>query len=707
MDEPATTDQEILTECHDRLKLSIEAESKNRSDAMDDLLFGAGEQWESRVKQDRTTDNRPCLTVNLTDTMVRRTINACRENRPRIKVHPVSDGADKQTANVIDGLIRHIEYSSSADVAYDCGVEGAIRGGWGYIRLGADYLDPESFDQDLKIERVRNCFTVYPDPSSQTVDGSDYQWVIVSEMMARTEYKQRYGDIDSGGWQYLGEGDNVSDWSNKEQIRVAEYFRIVQRKDKLLKLSNGSNVLRSRLKDDSRLKMMQMGLTIVQERETYVPQLQWFKLNAHRVLDRRDMPGRYIPIVPVYGREQDLNGKVIRKGMIRDMKDPARIFNFAETAKAETYGLQPRAPWLGPEGFMDGHEIAWGDANRKPIVALEWHPTQNPDGSVAPPPQRQMPPNVAEGFKEWSESAQSNFLAVAGMPNDPGQDAKGEVVSGVAIRRRQGLSDISHYDFYDNLTRSLRHLGRIIIDVLPYYYDTPRMARIIGEDGTPQSVQLNEQKQEMSPQGQAIDKVKNDMTVGRYEVVVDTGPSYQTKREESADALLQLTATPKLGEMLSSSAGDLIVRSLDFPNSDAIADRLQSQIPAAQTDPNSDLPQKAQVMIAGLQQQLKQLGQQNLALHLELETKKGIVKMQEEGKTERERMWITSENRNTDLKVGAEREDTHVDAITRHDVAEIGAAARMMDSASERSHQKDMMTRELAHAVTQSEKSKD
>lgn len=693
LDDAAVTDSEILTEAQERLKLAIEAETVNRKDALDDLNFGAGNQWETRVKQDRDTENRPCLTVNITDAMVRRVSNACRENRPRIKVHPVSDGADKQTANVIDGLIRHIEYASSADVAYDAAIESAIRGGWGYIRVSADYVDDKSFDQDLKIERVRNPFTVYPDPSSQAPDGSDYEWCIVSEMMGRQEYKARFGQIDSGGWQYLGAGDNLSDWSNKEQIRVAEYFRIERKADKLLKLSTGKSILKSQLVKEAQALMAQEGVTIVDERKTVTRQVCWYLLNHARILDQRILPGKYIPIVPVYGRELDLNGKILRKGMIRDMKDPARIFNFAETAKAETYGLQPRAPWLGPEGFMSGKESAWRDANRKPIVALEYKPTLNPDGSVAPPPQRQMPPPVADGFKEWSESAQSNFLAVAGMPNEPGADAKGEVVSGIALQKRQGLSDISHYDFYDNFTRSQRQVGRIIVDLIPSYYDAPRIVRIVGDDGTPSSVQLNEQ---------TADHVKNDMTVGRYEIVIDSGPSYQTKREESRAFQIELLKGP-LGEMIAQNAGDVVVRGFDFHNSDKIADRIQSSIPAAQTDPQSDLPEKAQVMIAGLQAQLKQLGQKNLALELEIQAKHGLEKIKQDAETDRAHLAATTKVHDTDTRSKTSIDVAHIQAVTAHNTAEIHAATQLLNTNTEAAHDR-AAAREIIDQGTEASK---
>lgn len=681
-DSPAQTEQGIIDECIKRFELSSAAESKNRTEALTDLNFGNGDQWPKDIASGREQSSRPCLTINITDAMVRRVVNACRENRPRIKFHPVGDGADVQTAKVRNGIMRHIEAGSNADFAYDAAIESAIRGGWGYMRLSSKYVDDKSFDQDLMIERIRNPFTVYADPSSTAPDGSDMAWCIVTDMMRRDDFKEQYGEASP--WNLASPGDGVADWSNKEEIRIAEYWRIERQEDTLCLLSTGKSVLKSVLSSkDARGLIKGAGVTILKERATVIKTVKWYLLTHDRVLSKRDWPGKYIPIVPVYGRELDINGKVSRKGMIRDLRDPARMFNYAETSKTELYALQPKAPWLIAEGQMEGHEAAWRDANLKPVVALPYKPTLDQGGNPTPPPQRQNPPPVAAGFAEWSESSQSNFMIVAGMPNEPGQDAKGEVVSGVAIQKRQGLSDVSHYDFYDNLVRSLRHLGTIANDLFPYFYDTERMQRIIGDDSAPDMVKINEKQTD--PVTQAVTAVKNDMTSGRYDVVVDTGPGYQTKREESAQALLQLLATP-LGEMTAQVAGDIVVRSLDFPDADTIADRMAASIPGAQIDKNSDIPPKAQMMIAGLQSQLKQANQRTLALQLEMEAKHGLEQMRQQGETQRVQMKEAAETQRTHLKIGAQVHDTHVKSVTAHDVAEIHGATQLLNTHAEAAH---------------------
>ncbi len=689
--EPAQTDQEIVRECQERFRSAQASESSNREQAIFDKKFVNGEQWDTPIQQSRTLNDRPCLTINITGAIRNRIVNACRENRPRIVTHPVSDGADIQTSKVLNGLIRHIEYESGADYAYDAAIENAIDGGWGYIGLDHDFESPDSFDQKLKIIAYPNPFVCYMDPGSRLPDGSDMEWFLETTMMKRTEYRDRFGHIDNSGWVYQGRGDNLQNWSNKDEIRVGKYFRIERRKDKLILLSDGTKAFESEYNGKA---------TVVHSRETVRRFVVCYLLNAFKVLDKELIPGDYIPRVPVYGRRMDLDGKVDIKGVVRDLRDPARMYNYAQTAKTETYALQPKAPWLMPEGSMDGHEAAWRDANRKPIVSLEYKPIRLEDGSYAPPPQRQIPPQPNAGFAEWGESTKADFLAVANMPHDPNQDLKGEVVSGIALRRRQGLADLGHFDFYDNLTRSLRHLGRIIMGQIPYFYDTTRMIRIVQEDGTPQTVTINEPQ--FNPQTQAIEKIKNDLTVGRYEVVVDTGPAYQTKREESAEAMMELLGTP-LGEMVANTSGDLIVRAMDFPNADSVANRLIAAIPAAQMDQNSDMDPKAQAIIAGLQAQLKQANQKQMALELELHAKAGLEHMKQTAETDRLQMKLKSEEERAKLAAVTKTHDTHVRAVTEHDKAEITVAGQLLNTNLEAAHDR-AAAKELATSAVKAEK---
>jgi hypothetical protein len=699
-DKLATSPDEIIREARDRLTLSTAALGDNRKNAIAAMEFLSGKQWPADITADRTAANRPCLTINITDAVSRRVKNSCRENRPRIKIDPVGEGADIETAKVLNGLTRHVEAISGADYAYDCAQGNAIDGGEGWLSVANDFVDEQSFDQELFIVGHKNPFKIYPDPASVMPDGSDLKWLIESEMVDRMDYKQRYDDLDEGGWKFLGQGDGVAEWSNKEQIRVAKYWRIETKPDTLLKLADGRSVRKSTLQNGKALKAVGM---VIQERPTMRRLVRCYLLSINKVLRTWDWPGRYIPYVPVYGRELDINGKVVRKGMISDLMDPARMYNYSETAKTEIYALQPKAPWLMPSGSMEGHEPAWRDANLKPIVALEYKQQYGADGTTPlPPPIRQNPPPLGAGFQEWSQTNQSNFMAVAGMPHEPNQDAKGEVVSGIALKKREGLADISHFDFYDNFCRSLKQLGRILVDLYPHFYSAERMQRIIREDGTSELVPINQQQV-----SNGIQTVKNNLQVGRYDVTVDTGPAYQTKRQESAEALLELvTGAGKMGEMISVSAADKVMRQFDFADSDGIADRLMSLIPAAQAEKqmgNMSVDQ-LKAMVAGLQGQLQQANQHGMALELELKSKRGIEELKQGHEDARHAETLKVKREDVLTKAHTQMVDTHTRAHASIAVAEIGAAGQIMNTHAEAAHEKEL-AKETAKAAEKVEKS--
>lgn len=673
----------LILECQERFRLAVESFDRNRKEFEFDKRFVEGDQWDPTIRDERFSDRRPCLTVNLTAAVVQRVLNMCRENRPRIVTHAVGNGADVETAKIIDGMIRHIEYSSNADYVYDTALENAIQGGWGWMSVQSEYVSEHSMDQDLKLCAWFNPMMIYQDPNTRAPDGSDMEWLIETEFMSRVDYRQRYGELDPEGWRYVGGGDDVGDWSSKEKIRVAKYWRVERYKDKLVQMSDGKCYFHDELM--SREGRQILGLTKVAEREVLRRRIVCRLLTQQKILHTVTWPGQWIPFIPVYGRRYDLNGRISLKGLVRDLRDPARIYNYAQTSKTEQYALQPKAPWVGPAGFMDGKENQWRDSNRKPLVALEYIPIRLEDGSYAPPPMRQPPAQPATGFMEWGDSTKSDFLALAGMPHDPNQDKQGEVVSGIALARRAGIADLANLDFYDNFTRSLAHLGRVLIDLIPHYYDTPRVMRIIREDGTHDLVGINQPQ--LDPVTQAVEKVLKDVRVGDYDVVIDTGPAYQTKREQSAEAMLELLRTP-VGEMVAQTSADLMVRAMDFPNADSVADRLVTLIPAAQMEKGSKFPPEAQAIIQGLRQQMQKLQQSHMALELELKTKQGLEQMRQSGETHRTLIRTQTQLEDARLRAHTDTHRTHVQAVTAHDVAEIGAAGKLMQTTANAAHER-------------------
>lgn len=690
----AISEEDIFTEARERLQIAQDAESEDRIAALEDLDFDAGNQWDTDMSLQRQLDKRPALTINHTHVVVQRVINTLKQQRPRIKCHPVSN-ATVDDAKVVNGLIRHIETLSNASVAYDLGGTSAVKIGWGYWRINSEYCDEKSFDQELKIVPIGNTFTVYDDPAAQMPAGEDRDWCIITEVMKRTEYKRKYPDAINANWEATGSGDINLDWEDKEQVRLAEYFRIVNKKDVLYRLEDGSAMLKSEFDrypaGTFKIAKGQDGKIV--SRETYRHQVQWFRLNGKKVIDRRELPGKYIPIIKCIGNVENVNGEIKRCGMIRDLKDPARMYNYWRSAETERYALAPKAPWVMAEGQADGHP-EWDEANQKSFSRLVYKPVQQDDGSMAPPPMRQPPAPVEAGMAQAAAGAEHDLTAIAGMMPENPQDRAAVVSGNKYLQRRQGMADLVHWHYYDNQTYSIMFTGIILLDLIPYYYDMPRMQRIVGDDGLPQMTKINDKQQiGEDDQGNPIWQIKNNMTVGKYDVVMDTGPGYQTKREENAENMIQLLGTP-LGEVVVKTGADVVLRNMDFNGADVLADRAMVTNPEAMDQAVKDLPEQAQNIIGAMQAQIQQLTDTNQKLEQEVKFRMSVEQMKDEGQTKRKLMEVTTKAHDTERKAESEdlnskrdyegwMEEVHINANVKKDVAEIQAAASLLNTRAE------------------------
>lgn len=606
----ADDDKAIIAEAIARMQISVTADSENRSEAIDDLKFKKGEQWDPAVKAQRVRDQRPCLTMNKLPTFVHQVTNAQRQNVPSINVHPVGAG-DKAVAEVIQGGIRHIEYSSNASVAYDTAVNSAAEIGFGYFRLVTTYCREDSFDQEIQFRRIRNPFTVYMDPSHVNPDGSDQQWCILSVKVPRAEFKAEFPNSEPVDMSAIrGLGDAAHDWADDDCVRLSEYYRIHREPAKVVLLSNGE----SGYKDD--LLEVPPGVTIKAERDSWRTKVQWFKLTATEILDRADIPCKWIPVFPVYGDEIDIDGKVSRSGLIRNAKDPARMYNFWMTAATEEVALRPKTPYIGAEGQFEGHESEWAAANTSSFPFLEYKPKAL-GGMLAPPPQRQPMADLPSGVLAMAMHANDDIKATTGI-YDASLGARSNETSGVAIRQRDRQGDTANFHYIDNLHVTLRHVGRCIVDMWPKVYDAQRTLQIMGKDGKVSSVPINTpvppEQQKPDPRTGAIQQVLNDMTVGEYSVTISSGPSYDTMRQEAVDGMIQTAQSwPKLMDI----AGDKVVRSMDWPMSDEIADRIEKTLPPelrdqeegpdGEPDGQPELPPEVQQQMQQMEQALNDL----------------------------------------------------------------------------------------------------
>ena len=652
-----------ITEAIKFWRLVNDSDSTNRAEALNDIKFAAGDQWPVEIQNSRNLESRPCLTINKTDAYIRQVTNQQRQQRPRIKVHPVNNLADYKIAQVIEGITRHIEVNSSADTAYDTAFDYAVRMGWGYWRVNYKYVREDSFDQEIYIDAIDNPFTVYFDPNSIRPDGSDAERCLITTVLDKKIFREMYpGANDGANFQQRSTGDDTAAWITKEDIRIAEYFWIERERAKLYLLSDGTA---SFADSDGFFKRVEAaGLTVVDERESFRKAVKWAKMTALEVLEEKTWAGKYIPVVPCYGAQVIVDDKRKKYGLVRFAKDPQRMYNFWRTSMTESVALAPKAKWLLAEGQDEGHENEWAMANIKSMPVLRYK-QKDIEGVPAPAPQRLQPEPPPAGIMEAAGAISADLQMVLGIM-DPNQLPSGNI-SGKALQGQQNQVDLSNFHFYDNLTRSIAQTGRIILDLIPKIYDTQRVMRIIGSDGQPDMTTINEQNE--------IGEVLNDVTVGEYDVVMDTGPGFQTKRQQAVESMMPLLTS---NQELFNIAGDLVFRNMDFPGADVIADRLAAMNPMANIDEKSDIPPEAQMRLAQSEQIIQQLQQQLQAAGLEINNRAQVAQIKEDGATKRKLMDVTARAHNTETMAEVRVNDQNTRSITSQNKTEIDALVKIL-----------------------------
>jgi hypothetical protein len=607
------------------------------------------------------------LTINKVDAYVRQICNQIRQQRPRIKVQGMNNEADAKLADILSGVCRHIEYQSSADVAYDTASEYAVKMGWGYFRVMTDYISPDSFEQEIYIRPIDNPFTVYFDPNSQLPDGSDAERCLITTVVSKKTFRAMYPGKDDGqGFTSRGTGDSDSEWVTKEDVRIAEYFYTVRTPAKLVLLSDGTSVFDDELPAPEVLA--EAGITIIEKRDTYKKQIKWCKLTAMEILEERDWAGKYIPVIPVYGQSCIIDAKHKKFGLVRMAKDPQRMYNYWTTALTESVALAPKAKWVMAEGQDEGHENEWAQANIKAMPVLRYKQTDT-EGRQAPAPQRLQPEPPPAGIVTATQGMSNDLMTVVGI-YDPSQLPQGNM-SGKAIAGQQQQVDMVNFHYYDNLTRSIAYCGRIILDLIPKIYDTERVMRIIGADEKPEIITLN---QRVTTE-EGVEKILNDVSVGRYDVVMDTGPGFATKRGEAVEAMMTLLAADP---NLMATAGDLIFRNMDFPGADIIADRMAATNPLAQIDEKSDIPPQVQMQLAQSKQMIEQLQQQLQQMGMDLKYGQSVAETKERAATARKLMDVTARAHNTETMAEVKVNDQNTRSITSQNKTEIDAIVKML-----------------------------
>ncbi len=541
--------------------------SDQRAMQLDDLRFGPmGKQWPDQVVTERMRDGRPMLTINRLPAFVRQVVNDARLNKPTIRCRPVDSKADPKTAEVMNGLIRHIEAWSEADAAYDTGIFYSVWSAIGYWRVNVEYADDDSFEYEIKIDRISNPLSVLFDVRSDAVDSQDWRYCFVTDLVSRETFEADYPYAEPSDWD-----TKSSEWFTEDSVRIAEYWTREPVKKTIVQLSNGMIVDEESL-EEAKTLMEAAGVTEIGRRETMSWKVCQYMMSGAEVLKETEWAGRYIPIVPVFGDEVNVDGKRHFHSLIFDAKDAQRNFNYWRSKATEAVALAPLIPYIGRVGAFQTDAEKWADANRKPFAFIEY------DGAERP--ERTPYGGIPAGALQEALNASDDLKATTGI-HDASLGARSNETSGVAIRQRQKEGDVSTYHFIDNLTRAIRCTGRIVIDIIPHVYGPRQQIRILGEDGAATVVPLG--------QPTMVDGIMHtyDLSVGKYDLIVEPGPSFSTRREETAAAVTEfIRAAPQAAPLMM----DIVARNSDWPEADKIADRLEKMLPPNLQQPKPGEP---------------------------------------------------------------------------------------------------------------------
>ncbi len=551
-------------------------ERDQRTQAIQDAIFAHSKdgQWEEDAKEKRK--NRPRYTLNKVAGALDQVNGDQRQNRTQIKVRPQSGGT-KDIAKIKMGLSRNIENQSDATSIYDAAFDETITGGYGGWRVLTDFIDDSSFDQDIIIAPIKSAASsLYFDTSAEKYDKRDAMWAFyimdVDEEVFKTTHPNATITDFSNPIYYTG---TCTGWFSNNKVRIAEYWK-VELVDVEIGLMSDGRVLNLTEEKDviDDLAQQVPAVTVVKTRKAKIRKVKSFIMNGAEILEGpMDWAGKYIPLVPVYGRTYNIQGKEFVRGMVRLAKDPQRIYNYATSTAIEATALTPKDPiWITAKQAQ-GHEDKLRSFNSTNSPFMFY----NVDGETQGPPQRTGAPAVQTALIQQQSQAAMDIYATTGIqPASLGVNP--ELKSGKALIAEQKMGDRSNFIFSDNLHKSIKYTGDILDDLLPRIYDTKRVVTILNFDGSTEDIEINaeafnEFNQIVIDEQTGKPVIVNDLSAGKYEVQVEAGAAYSTLRQESAQQLIDLTASsPIFAEI----ASDLIASNLNVLDSDELTKRIRA-----------------------------------------------------------------------------------------------------------------------------------
>lgn len=598
-------------------------DSDNRDSYIKNVrISSSSNQWDEEVKKRRGA-NRPALTFNLLNLVVKQIIGDYRQNKMAIDVLPAGGPATEDVADILSGIIRNIETDSKADQAYTNALECAARGNIGWLRVVTEYEADDVFNQKLMIKPVSNPLTVYCDPNARRVTREDAEWMIITEMLSKDEFRRQYPEAEENGWDLVDvNSDDMEDWGDDEQIRVAEYYTKERVSERLVAFDNGSVIAID--SDDEIEALKQIGINPIKERQADRINIKWRKCTGSNILETRMYKAKFIPLIPSLGEEVNIEGKVCLRSAIYYGIDAQHSYNYERSTSIERSALAAKAPWKVTQKEIEMWRDQWDNANNTPQPYLVF----TPDAAHPQGPERIEPPNPSGADAQNAQAAAQDVQRTTGV-FDSQLGQKSNVHSGIGLQEQQAQGVTSTFIFIDNLRSAIEHCGRVLVDWIPITYDKERVVRTINAEDSIEMQTINQKKENRLL---GVMEILNDVTVGKYDVVVTAGKAFASRRAEAVEGMLKWAqAFPQQAPLVA----DQILENMDVPGGDVMAARIKRSLPPQVVDdPDSPEGQQAMQQAQQKQQQQEQMQQQLLQAKIQTEQGKNQAAMAKSHATE-------------------------------------------------------------------------
>lgn len=579
--------------CYDRL---------NRDAAIEDLRFLVGWQWDDLVRQRREAARKPVLTINRLPAFLAQVTGSRRLNETTIKVLP-DNGGTQAVARIREGIMRSIVKLAHGDRAFDKAYEQSVSCGIGNFQVEMNWCRDDVWNQELTISKIDDPLAVVWDRMLSDGTGADAGHCFVVDIMTKADFHKR--------WPWAVASDVVVDqvlrgdlrmngWIAVDDVRVVSYWRMRSRPRMLALFKDGTtHDITDDLKgEDTKLQTLaqieQRGDGTPIMRRVDKKYAQMYLCSGLDILEGPyDLEIPRVPVFRVPGWEINITEWKHRWGLLRFMKDPQRLHNYWRSAVAEKLMQTPRGVWMAADTAVAGREQQWRNSHLSddPLLVYNAEAGQVPQ-RIAPAQLEQALISEAEMTNQDLKDVSNIHEANLGMPSNE--------VSGAAIVARQRVSDTGTVIYQDNLTAAIEECGGVINLLMPVCYDTPRIVKILGEDGREDMQQINKEG----------DAKSVDITEGKYSITVKTGPTTATKRIEAADSMMTfINAAP----MVAGYTMDLVAAAMDWPQHEEFARRIRMTLPPGMIDQKDMTPE-----LQARQQQQQQQGAQQAQMQFHL-----------------------------------------------------------------------------------------